>query len=125
MDSKQCLLAMRTIAMLNQQGHDGTRPCAKAPEPARKGAACENAAHVECKPLEGVGAWIEQPKKSDAPSFKRPSDPLLPRVKSVREFQLPNARETHEVFFDPVTSNLFLTQMSDSVLVKCVVSEHG
>ena len=42
-----------------------------------------------------------------------------------QEVKLPHAAQTHEVCFEPVTNCVYVTQMSNSVLVKIPVGADG
>ena len=64
--------------------------------------------------------------KHQPPHF-RYFDPVLEEQMTVcmREVKLPRAAETHEVCFEPVSRCVFITQMSNSVLVRIPVGPDG
>ena len=53
-------------------------------------------------------------------------DPQRTEEKMVvmKEVKLPNAEQTHELCFEPTTRCLFVSQMSNSVLVRIPVDDH-
>ena len=61
--------------------------------------------------------------KHDAPSFE-PFDPVATENTAVvlKEVKLPHAEQTHEVVYEPQTRCVFVSQMSNSVLVRIPVS---
>ena len=70
--------------------------------------------------------WRMGALKHRPPSFKY-FDPQLEEQRAVamKEVKLPRAEQTHEVCYEPTTRCLFVSQMSNSVLVRIPVGADG
>jgi len=70
--------------------------------------------------------WRMGALKHQPPSFKY-FDPSLEEQKTVlmKEIKLPRAAQTHELCYEPKTRCLFISQMSNSVLVRIPVGPDG
>lgn len=70
--------------------------------------------------------WAMGAFKHDPPNFEY-FDPVLTEQMCVlfKEIRLPMAEQTHELCYEPTSRSLFVTQMSNSVLVRVPVGARG
>lgn len=70
--------------------------------------------------------WAMGAFKHEPPNFEY-FDPVLTEQMCVlfKEIRLPMAEQTHELCYEPVSRSLFVTQMSNSVLVRVPVGARG
>ena len=82
----------------------------------------------EVRGVNGMNAalWALGAFKHEPPKFAY-FDPELSEHLEVqyKEVRVPRAEQTHEVLYEPVTRCVFVTQMSNSVLVRIPVAPGG
>ena len=91
-------------------------------------AATQTRARGETRGIDGMNnaLWRMGALKHKPPTF-RYFDPTYEeqRATQMKEVKLPRAGETHEVCYEPVTRCVFVSQMSNSVLVRIPVGADG